>query len=123
MIVWHGSKLEQLEKEVQTIKNAVNPSPVSATGALPPSALPLPLPSPSTAYPASAFSDRPPPSAGRVSLPALSPVHQGRSAEQVPTPTLTSHTTPTGPARHPAQPRALGSKVLSSEDIDFYFDR
>ncbi|CAI0646683.1 unnamed protein product, partial [Colletotrichum noveboracense] len=28
------SKLEQLEKEVQTIKNAVNPSPVSAAGVL-----------------------------------------------------------------------------------------
>ncbi|KAK1727981.1 uncharacterized protein BDZ83DRAFT_610825 [Colletotrichum acutatum] len=119
------SKLEQLEKEVQTIKNAVNPSPVSATGILPPAALPLPLPSPSTAYPgaASAFSDhRPPPSASRVSLPALSPVQQARQPEQVPTPTLTSHTTPTGPARQPAQPRALGSKVLSGEDIDFYFD-
>ncbi|KAK1535275.1 hypothetical protein CPAR01_08817 [Colletotrichum paranaense] len=118
-------KLEQLEKEVQTIKNAVNPSPVSATGILPPAALPLPLPSPSTAYPgaASAFSDhRPPPSASRVSLPALSPVQQARQPEQVPTPTLTSHTTPTGPARQPAQPRALGSKVLSGEDIDFYFD-
>ncbi|KAI8262342.1 hypothetical protein K4K58_000647 [Colletotrichum sp. SAR11_239] len=57
------SKLEQLEKEVQTIKNAVNPSPVSAAGVLPPAA--LPLPSPSSAYPASAFADRPPPSAGR----------------------------------------------------------
>uniref|UniRef100_L2G9U7 Binuclear zinc transcription factor n=1 Tax=Colletotrichum fructicola (strain Nara gc5) TaxID=1213859 RepID=L2G9U7_COLFN len=113
-------KLEQLEKEVQTIKNAVNPSPVSAAGVLPPAA--LPLPSPSSAYPASAFADRPPPSAGRVSLPALSPVPHSRTAEQVPTPTLTSHTTPTGPPRHPAQPRALGSKVLSSEDIDFYFD-
>ncbi|WYZ40065.1 hypothetical protein EsH8_IV_000406 [Colletotrichum jinshuiense] len=113
------SKLEQLEKEVQTIKNAVNPSPVSATGALPPAA--LPLPSPSTTYPAGVFLDRPPPSASRVSLPALSPV-QSRPLEQIPTPTLTSHTTPTGPARQPAQPRALGSKVLSGEDIDFYFD-
>ncbi|GJC80706.1 putative transcription factor SEF1 [Colletotrichum liriopes] len=106
---------DPLEKEVQTIKNAVNPSPVSAAGALPPAA--LPLPSPSTAYPAP-----PAPSASRVSLPALSPVPQSRPTEQVPTPTLTSHTTPTGPARQPAQPRALGSKVLSGEDIDFYFD-
>ncbi|KZL78437.1 binuclear zinc transcription factor [Colletotrichum tofieldiae] len=114
---------DPLEKEVQTIKNAVNPSPVSAARALPPAA--LPLPSPSTAYPAvGVFSDhnRPPPSASRVSLPALSPVPQSRPTEQVPTPTLTSHTTPTGPARQPAQPRALGSKVLSGEDIDFYFD-
>ncbi|KAK2003418.1 hypothetical protein LX36DRAFT_696918 [Colletotrichum falcatum] len=120
------SKLEQLEKEVQTIKNAVNPHPVSssAAAALPTAA--LPLPSPDTAYPAvGVFSDhnRPPPSASRVSLPALSPVPQTRSTEQVPTPTLTSHTTPTGPARQPAQPRALGSKVLSGEDIDFYFDQ
>ncbi|TDZ71767.1 Citrinin biosynthesis transcriptional activator ctnR [Colletotrichum trifolii] len=122
--------LEQLEKEVQTIKNAVNPSPVSAARGLPPPGLPLPLPltlpSPSTAYSTSAFSDRPPPSAGRVSLPALSPVlshSSSRPAEQVPTPSLTSHTTPTGPPRSPAQPRALGSKVLSSEDIDIYFDR
>ncbi|GKT46705.1 replication factor A protein 1 [Colletotrichum spaethianum] len=116
-------KLEQLEKEVQTIKNAVNPSPVSAAGVLPAAA--LPLPSPSTAYPAvGVFSDhtRPTPSASRVSLPALSPVPQTRPTEQVPTPTLTSHTTPTGPTRQTAQPRALGSKVLSGEDIDFYFD-
>ncbi|WDK15395.1 hypothetical protein CGRA01v4_06676 [Colletotrichum graminicola] len=119
------SKLEQLEKEVQTIKNAVNPHPASSTvPALPAAA--LPLPSPDTAYPAvGVFSDhnRPPPSASRVSLPALSPVPQTRSMEQVPTPTLTSHTTPTGPVRQPAQPRALGSKVLSGEDIDFYFDQ
>lgn len=112
------SKLEQLEKEVQTIKNAVNPSPVSVAAA-------LPFPSPNTAYPAvGVFSDhgRPPPSASRVSLPALSPVPRPHP-EQVPTPTLTSHTTPTAPARQPAQPRALGSKVLPGEDIDFYFDQ
>ncbi|KAK6208047.1 binuclear zinc transcription factor [Colletotrichum tabaci] len=107
----------KLEKEVQTIKNAVNPSPVSVAAA-------LPFPSPNTAYPTvGVFSDhgRPPPSASRVSLPALSPVPRPQP-EQVPTPTLTSHTTPTAPARQPAQPRALGSKVLSGEDIDFYFD-
>ncbi|KAK2008107.1 hypothetical protein LZ32DRAFT_29864 [Colletotrichum eremochloae] len=118
------SKLEQLEKEVQTIKNAVNPPPASSAAAQP--AAGLPLPSPDTAYPAvGVFLDhnRPSPSASRVSLPALSPVPQTRSTEQVPTPTLTSHTTPTGPGRQPAQPRALGSKVLSGEDIDFYFDQ
>ncbi|KAK1980855.1 hypothetical protein LZ30DRAFT_721935 [Colletotrichum cereale] len=124
------SKLEQLEKEVQTIKNAVNPRPVSSAAAAAPLApAALPLPSPNTAYPAvGVFSDHnhPPPSASRVSLPALSPVPQSRPTEQVPTPTLTSHTshtTPTGPARQPAQPRALGSKVLSGEDIDSYFDQ
>jgi transcriptional regulatory protein LEU3 len=45
--------------------------------------------------------------------------------EQVPTPSqTTTYTTPTAHSvRRSSEPRALGSRVFSGEDIDYYFDK
>jgi hypothetical protein len=112
------SKLEQLEKEVQSIKDAVNPNGSART--LPPT--PLPLPSPRESF--SLFPARPMVSTPvlSVGIPVQSPT-QVSQLEQIPTPSLTSHATPTGLPRRGSEPRALGSRVFSGEDIDYYFDQ
>lgn len=111
------SKLEQLEQELQSIKQVVNPSANGHAAWTPPSpratfsALPEQPPAPA---PAPAVGLRPPPA-------------------QVPTPRSEPPTgaapgpAPPGPERRaktgPAQSRVLGSHVVSGEDIDWYFSK
>lgn len=102
------SKLEQLEKEVQSIRDAVSTRALPVEPSLPTASSP---PMPSSHVPFSTFPDRP-------SIPVVS------IPEQVPTPSQsTAYTTPTGPVKRPSEPRALLSRVFSGESIDHYFDQ
>ncbi|KAL1882776.1 hypothetical protein VTK73DRAFT_901 [Phialemonium thermophilum] len=112
------SKLEELAAEVRTIKEAVSPRSRSdtllegssvAVPQLPTSRLDLYARLPSNPI-ASAL-----PSSSSASEPAVS--------GDLPALTPQSYTTPSASAGLPTQPRALGSRVFSAEDIDYYFTR
>lgn len=127
-----NSKLEELAAEVQTIKNAVAPSsaprPMLPSPALPELLPPVQLPRPhhllspqlpllndnpsSSPYlpaPANFFTNRLRPYSLQNETPAPTPIrlHDVSLASLV----------------RPAEPRALGSRVFSGEEISYYFEK
>ncbi|KAK0623320.1 hypothetical protein B0T14DRAFT_172968 [Immersiella caudata] len=117
------SKIEELAAELQTIKEAVAPSRpplISVPPELPPvRPVPVPLPVhqqiPSSNYlpaPSNLFNRlRPYPlqSETPATTPGVVRINDG--------------TLPSGPMALPAEPRALGSRVFSGEEINYYFDK
>lgn len=131
-ILTRFSKFDELVQEVQSIKQAVAPqTPSSAAHGQ----LPLPPIPPPGQHISSPRSDQPRlyPSAGfssgvssLASIPSFSNAPPPRTfpeASSVPALTPGPLTTPSSASGRPAQPRALKSRVFSSEDIDRYFDQ
>ncbi|KAK4190089.1 hypothetical protein QBC35DRAFT_111720 [Podospora australis] len=128
------SKLEELAAEVQNIKDAVTVTPrtlldlsseVNSTPGLRsslsvqiPSRLHLPDTTP-TYIPAPPPLPAPPSLFGRQRLYSIS--HE--IPVQPLTPARSSDVPSTAHSVHPAEPRALGSRVFSGEDIDYYFEK
>ncbi|KAJ0118351.1 Transcriptional regulatory protein SEF1 [Diaporthe amygdali] len=126
------SKFDELVQEVQSIKQAVAPQSSSST---PHGQLPLPpipaqtphLPSPradqARLYSSAVFSSGVSPLASIPSFSNAPPPRTFPEASSVPALTPGPLTTPSSASSRPAQPRALKSRVFSSEDIDRYFDQ
>jgi len=117
------SKLEELAAEVQTIKDAVaRPLPDGIPVELAPVRsgpvqVSVQLPSPHQVTPASTdsflpvppnFFSRPRPYSISAEAAVLTPSRSDAASGQQP---------------QPAEPRALGSRVFSGEDIDYYFEK
>jgi transcriptional regulatory protein LEU3 len=111
------SKIEELAAELQTIKEAVAPSRpplISVPPELPP-VRPVPVQIPSSNYlpaPSNLFNRlRPYPlqSETPATTPGVVRINDG--------------TLPPGQMALPAEPRALGSRVFSGEEINYYFDK
>ncbi|KAK4196627.1 hypothetical protein QBC40DRAFT_286955 [Triangularia verruculosa] len=124
------SKLEELAAEVQNIKDAVvAPRPVldlhqhhqhghlhfgAPSTAAEPYIPPLPAPSISTnSVSSNAIFNRP----------RLYSVSSEHAVPPPLTPAGSNVPSTTGHTQHPAEPRALGSRVFSGEDIDYYFEK
>jgi len=110
------SKLEQLEREVQSIRDAVS---VPASGP----ALHVNV---GTEFPASISPHMPSPKNSYSIFPGDSARGSASLPTEIPTPSqTTAYTTPTASysAKRPSEPRALGSRVFSGESIDIYFDK
>ncbi|KAK3375045.1 hypothetical protein B0H63DRAFT_264837 [Podospora didyma] len=128
------SKLEELAAELQTIKDAVAPRPLLSVGADVPPPPPPPPPARQPQLPAhNPLVPQPQPQplllAGSF-LPTLPGLFsrqrpfavQGGEIPALP-PIGISDVPPTALAGHRAEPRALGSRVFSGEDINYYFDK
>ncbi|RBQ91419.1 hypothetical protein VDGD_05862 [Verticillium dahliae] len=114
------SKLEELEKEVLTIKNAVQNAPGLTPSPTPHGRLSGPASGPSPNLSPTTYSSLP--ERPRAPLPALpSPQNPEREARLAPA--TGAYLTPTSEPRQPTQPRALGSKVLPAEEVEYYFDQ
>jgi len=122
LLLTSSSKLEELAAEVQTIKDAVAPrSILSAAPELSPVRDPVQLPRPQLSphpladtflpTPPNLFS-RPRPYSLQSETPAPPPIKM---------PDVSSLTASLPP--HAAEPRALGSRVFSGEEINYYFDK
>ncbi|PNH44795.1 hypothetical protein VD0004_g2932 [Verticillium dahliae] len=113
-------KLEELEKEVLTIKNAVQNAPGLTPSPTPHGRLSGPASGPSPDLSPTTYSSLP--ERPRAPLPALpSPQNPEREARLAPA--TGAYLTPTSEPRQPTQPRALGSKVLPAEEVEYYFDQ
>lgn len=123
------SKLEELAAEVQTIKDAVAPRPLlqvpHVADLTPPvrsGPVPVPvsvqLPSPLQVPPASTDSYLPAPSNFFTR-----PRPYSISAESAVLTPSRSDAASSGQQPRTAEPRALGSRVFSGEDIDYYFEK
>ncbi|KAH8890925.1 hypothetical protein GQ53DRAFT_721097 [Thozetella sp. PMI_491] len=130
------SKLEELAAEVRNIKEAVAPRALPAILNVPPldspvlarpiqPVQPVQLPSPHSNPPSLTTDAYLPPRTN--SFQRLNPFIGSTVAETVPTtPSVTTNESTlalTAPAGRPAEPRALGSRVFSGEDITYYFDK
>ena len=127
------SKLEELAAEVQTIKDAVAPGRpmLSAPPELPPvRPVPLPLPVQQVQLPRPQLP--PQPLADNTFLPAppslFSRLRPYSLQSETPAPTpgevrINDVVLPPGQLARPAEPRALGSRVFSGEEINYYFDK
>ncbi|KAK3333716.1 hypothetical protein B0T19DRAFT_354258 [Cercophora scortea] len=111
------TKLEELAAEVQTIKDAVAPRPMTDL----PSLRSVQLPSPHLA--SHSLGDPYHPAAPAPNL--FSRARPFIRASETPalTPARTSDAASTRFSGGPAEPRALGSRVFSGEDIDYYFEK
>ncbi|KAK1765730.1 hypothetical protein QBC33DRAFT_495072 [Phialemonium atrogriseum] len=114
------SKLEELAAEVRNIKEAVGPRALSAAMATPPVRQELPSLPLADSQP---FTNHLIPSSTVSNVTASFTAPGLGGFLQVQTPSLTTYTTPSPPSGLPAEPRALGSRVLPSEDIDYYFTK
>ncbi|KAK4231535.1 hypothetical protein QBC38DRAFT_465998 [Podospora fimiseda] len=135
------SKLEELAAEVQNIKDAVAPRPLldlsSELGPARRASLPLPalssipaqLPThslPTHNLPIAPLGDHyiPPPSSTSFKFNRPRPYSISGETPLPPlTPARTNDVLSAGSAVQLAEPRALGSRVFSGEDIDYYFDK
>ncbi|KAF3345869.1 Cytosolic Fe-S cluster assembly factor nar-1 [Verticillium dahliae VDG2] len=111
---------KELEKEVLTIKNAVQNAPGLTPSPTPHGRLSGPASGPSPNLSPTTYSSLP--ERPRAPLPALpSPQNPEREARLAPA--TGAYLTPTSEPRQPTQPRALGSKVLPAEEVEYYFDQ
>ena len=124
-----NSKLEELAAEVRNIKEAVAPRPIPPIlnpAPVDPQVLarPVQLPSPHSNPPSLTTDSYLPPRAN--SFVRLNPFIAPAVPEtDVSTPALSNDTTLTlpAPSGRPTEPRALGSRVFSGDDIDYYFEK
>ncbi|KAM0509645.1 hypothetical protein ACHAP9_000143 [Verticillium nonalfalfae] len=111
---------EELEKEMLTIKNAVQNAPGLTPSPTPHGRLTGPASGPSPDLSPTTYSSLP--ERPRAPLPAL-PSPQNPEGEARLAPATEAYLTPTSEPRQPTQPRALGSKVLPGEEVEYYFDQ
>lgn len=103
-----------------TIKNAVQNAPGLTPSPTPHGRLSGPASGPSPNLSPTTYSSLP--ERPRAPLPALpSPQNPEREARLAPA--TGAYLTPTSEPRQPTQPRALGSKVLPAEEVEYYFDQ
>lgn len=126
------SKLEELAAEVRNIKEAVAPrtlpaiidDPPLASPTLSRAAAPVQLPSPHSNPPSLSTGPYLPPRTN--SFARLNPFVGSAAPEtNASTPASTQDTPISLPASsgRPVEPKALGSRVFSGEDIEYYFDK
>lgn len=104
-----GSKLEQLEQELRSIKQAVNPAQGDSSWT---------PPSPRTSYSTLSESNLSANLSGRVLGPSLAQV-----PTPLPEPTVNVVTAEKSTKTGPSQSRTLGDHLVSGEDIDWYFNK